>query len=343
MTESSIVLVTGANGFLGRCVVRRLVEIGRHVRALVRPGTSDEFFRSLEAAMPEGAVSVCPAGFLDPASLAAALDGVGVVLHLAASTSGPAAAQVANTVVGSERLFEASREARVARFVLVSSFGVVDAPHLARGAVLDERVPLEPHPERRDPYSFAKHRQEQLAWRYHRDRGLPLVVLRPGVIFGPDRSILGNRIGLKLPGLFLHLGLGNVIPLTYVDNCADAVVQAAFAPDVVGEAFCIVDDDLPTSRQLLRRYRREVAALRFVPVPFRLLRLLARFNAWYSDRTQGHLPAVLTPYKVDAIWKGHRYSNEKAKRLLGWSPRVPMREALDRTLAAQPGPLTRSP
>jgi nucleoside-diphosphate-sugar epimerase len=209
--------------------------------------------------------------------------------------------------------------------------------------VFDERAPLDPHPERRDPYSFAKHRQEQLAWRYYHERGLPLVVLRPGVIFGPEQTILGNRIGLRLPGLFLHLGLGNVIPLTFVDNCADAVVQAVSAPDVVGEAFCIVDDDLPTSRQLLRRYRREVTPLRFFPVPFPVLSLMARLNAWYSDRTQGHLPAVLTPYKVDAMWKGHRYSNEKAKLRLGWSPRVPMHEALARTLAADPGRLTTSP
>jgi hypothetical protein len=70
---------------------------------------------------------------------------------------------------------------------------------------------------------------------------------------------------------------------------------------------------------------------------------MARLNAWYSDYTQGHLPAVLTPYKVDAMWKGHRYSNEKAKRRLGWSPRVPMCEALARTLATDPGRLTTSP
>jgi nucleoside-diphosphate-sugar epimerase len=194
---------------------------------------------------------------------------------------------------------------------------------------------MDPHPERRDPYSFAKHRQEALGWKYHREAGLPLVVVRPGPIFGPGQPILVGRVGLNLFGLFLHLGGGNTIPLTHVDNCADAVVKAGLVPDIEGEVFCIVDDCLPTSRQLLRQYRRQVAPVPFVRVPFVLLRQLARLNASYSRRTNGHLPPVFTPYKVDAMWKGQRYSNDKAKRLLGWTPHIPMEEALSMTFAAQ--------
>jgi nucleoside-diphosphate-sugar epimerase len=162
--------------------------------------------------------------------------------------------------------------------------------------------------------------------------------VRPGPIFGPGQAILGGRVGLSLFGLFLHLGGGNVIPLTYVENCADAVIQAGLIPDIEGEVFCIVDDDSPTSRQLLKRYRRRVAPIRFVRVPFVALRQLSRLNAWYSRRTNGHLPAVFTPYKVDAMWKGQRYSNSKAKRLLHWAPRIPMEEALSATFAVQPSP-----
>ncbi|HEY6099107.1 MAG TPA: epimerase, partial [Anaeromyxobacter sp.] len=79
---------------------------------------------------------------------------------------------------------------------------------------------------------------------------------------------------------------------------------------------------------------REVSPLRVVPLPYLVLRPLSRLNAWYSARTDGHLPAVFTPYRVDSLWRPQRYSNAKAKSLLGWSPRVPMREALDRTFAA---------
>jgi nucleoside-diphosphate-sugar epimerase len=121
------------------------------------------------------------------------------------------------------------------------------------------------------------------------------------------------------------------VPLTYVENCAEAILRAGQAAGVDGRAFCIVDDDLPSSRQMLRRYRREVEPVRTVPVPFPLLRVLGALNEWYSRRTDGHLPPVFTPYKVDAMWKGHVFSNARAKAELGWSPPVPMEQALERS------------
>jgi len=328
------VLVTGATGFVGKRVVRRLAEAGRPVRALVRPGTPPTALASCLEGIQTPRVDLVEASFGDVEALRRAVDGAAVVLHLAASKSGSAAAQVANTVVGSDHLFQAALDMRTPRVVLVSSFGVIGVSSLPKGAVVDEAVEMDPHPEWRDPYSFVKHRQEMLAWKYHREHGLPLVVVRPGSIFGPGQSMLISRIGVKFFGVFLHLGGGNLVPLTYVDNCADAVIKAGDMPGIEGQAFCVVDDDLPTSRQLLRMYRRRVEPMRFVPVPFFALRQAGRWNAGYSARTNGHLPAVFTPYKVDAMWKAQRYSNAKAKQGLAWAPRVPMAEALDLTFSA---------
>jgi nucleoside-diphosphate-sugar epimerase len=337
MSEGSRpILVTGGTGFLGRAVVRSLLEKGLPVRALVRPGTAPGAFDSFLAALPGSRVELAPASFSDTPALIAAATGVEAVLHIAASKTGSAAAQVANTVVGSDNLFEACVEARVPRLVLVSSMGVMGASAVRRGGLVDEETPLEPHPEWRDPYSFAKLRQEELAWKYRRERGLPLVVLRPGVIFGPGQNLLSARVGLNLFGLFLNLGTGGAMPITYVDNCADAVVQAGIVPGIEGRIFCVVDDDLPSGRRLLSLYRRRVRRIPYVVVPGFALRLAARWNVWYFERTKGHLPAVFTPYKVDAMWKGHRFSNARAKSGLQWTPRVPMDEALDRALAAQP-------
>lgn len=328
------VLVTGGTGFLGQRVVLRLAETGHAVRALVRPGTRAEVFDSIRAAAPGCQIEVVAANLADAAGLAPAVRGVACVLHLAAAKAGSAPTQVASTVVGSDNLFRAAVEANVPRFVLVSSLGVLGAAGVPRGALVDEETPLESHPERRDPYTLAKLRQEQLAWKFQRESGLPLVVVRPGVIFGPGQNLLSARVGLSVFGVFLHLGRGMTMPLTYVDNCADAIVKAGEAPGIEGRAFCIVDDDLPTSRRLLSLYRRRVKAIPFVPVPFAVLQGIARLNVWYSDRTQGHLPAVFTPYKVDAMWKGHRFTNARLKRELGWQPRFPMAEALDRSFVA---------
>jgi dihydroflavonol-4-reductase len=324
-------LLTGARGFLGKRVLLRLAELGIPVRALIRPGTPCDELEAIKGMFPESRIEIFYGSLGDREPF----EGVGTVIHLAASKVGSPAAQVANTVVASDLLFRASVQAGIRRFVLVSSFGVIGASSLPRGGLLDECTPMDPHPEWRDPYSFTKHRQEQLAWKYRRESGLPLVVIRPGWIFGPGQNILGPRIGLSLFGIFLHLGGDNLLPLTYVDNCADAVVQAGRIHGLEGEVFCLVDDSLPTSQDLLHRYKREVGAISCVPVPFPLLRLVAFANAWYSERTQGHLPPVFTPYKIRALWAGHRYSNRKAKEMLDWVPCVPMQAALDLTLKSQ--------
>ena len=325
--------VTGATGFLGGELVRALLHHGPdRVRCLVRPGTEPGRLAALSALGPRIQVVHCRLD--DPAALGAALAGVRVLYHAAATKRGPPAALVAGTVVPTEHVLRAAARAAVERTVLVSSFSVLGVAALGRGALVDEAIPLDPHPEARDAYAFAKHRQERLAWRIAAETGLPLAVVRPGWIFGPGQDLLGSRIGLRFPGLFLHLGGRCPVPLTYVENCAEALALAGTAPGAPGRALCIVDDDLPDSRTLLSRYRREVGPLRAVPVPYPLLRLLARVNHWYSRRTEGHLPPVLTPYKVASLWRPQRYSNRLAKEVLGWTPRVSMAEALDRTLAA---------
>ncbi len=325
--------VTGATGFLGGELVRALLRQGpERVRCLVRPGTDPARLAPLSALGPR--VQLVPCRLEDAAALGAALSGVRVLYHLAATKRGSPAALVAGTVVPTEHVLRAAARVPVERAVLVSSFSVLGVAELGRGGIVDEAVPLDAHPEARDAYAFAKHRQERLAWRIAAETGLRLVVIRPGSVFGPGQDLLTSRIGLRFPGLFLHLGGRCRVPLTYVENCAEALALAGAAAGAPGRALCIVDDDLPDSRSLLARYRREVEPLRALPVPYPALRLLARANQWYSRRTEGHLPPVWTPYKVASLWRPQRYSNRLAKEVLGWTPRVSMKEALDRTFAA---------
>ena len=138
------------------------------------------------------------------------------------------------------------RRPRLPKVVLVSSFGVYGTAGIKRGALVDEDTPLEPNPERRDTYSQAKLRQEKLFRAYQERHGFPLVVVRPGVIYGPGGTPISSRVGLTVPGLFLHLGGRNLLPLTYVDNCAEAIVVAGERGASDGQAYNVVDDDLPT-------------------------------------------------------------------------------------------------
>ena len=328
-----MILITGATGFLGQRVVKTLLEKGQDkIRCFVRETTSDEYFKPVVEEAGNGELELFKGNFNNIADLEKALIGVDSVIHLASIKAGSVPVQIANNVVGSENLFQACKTSNIKRFMLCSSLGVIKASQVKKGGVIDENCPIDDKPELRDPYSHSKIVQENLAWQYYEQEKLPLVVVRPSVIFGPPDSILTPRIGLNLFGFFFHLGGGNVLPLTYKDNCAQAIVEATFKPGIEGEAFHITDDDLPTSREILRLYKRKVKSIRAIPMPYGILRQASKFNEWYSKKTIGHIPPVFTPYKVDTMWKGHRYSNAKAKEILGWQPKISMKQALEETL-----------
>jgi nucleoside-diphosphate-sugar epimerase len=328
------ILVTGATGFLGSALVGRLVARGeRDVRCLVRTGSDRSRLEALARDAGDAKVELFVGSLGTTASAAKALEGVDVVYHLAASLAGAAADMFLSTVVASKHLFDAIVAAgRPIKIVLVSSFGVYGTAALPAGALVDESTPLEPHPERRDVYSHAKLRQERLFREAAERHGLPLVVLRPGVIYGPGGSRLSARVGLDLAGVFLALGGRNLLPLTYVESCADAIAIAGRSDAAVGQTFNVVDDDLLTADEYLALYRREVERLTVVPVPYLALEAVSRAVEAYSRWSKGQLPAIFTPYKTRTTWKGTRFSNANLKAL-GWRPLVPTSKGIERAFA----------
>jgi nucleoside-diphosphate-sugar epimerase len=326
------VLVTGANGFLGKTVVRRLLETGeRDIRCAVRPGRDVSALTAIASAFPEGGVEIFRGDLTSRDAASRAVDGVEKVLHLAAGMRGSAADIVQNTVVASKYLLEGIAAAGAARVCLVSSMAVYGTVGLPQDTVVDETTRIEPNPERRDLYSFAKIRQERLFREYREKHAFDLVVARPGVIYGGGGAALPARVGVQFPGVFVHMGRGNPLPITYVENCADAVVLLG-EKGRDREAYNIVDDDPPTSREFFRAYRRKVDAIRYVSLPYPVTMALSRLVETYSRKSKGQFPAVLTPYKSEFMWGGLPASNAKLKEA-GWRQRVPTEEGLERFYA----------
>ncbi|MDE1176651.1 MAG: NAD(P)-dependent oxidoreductase [Edaphobacter sp.] len=328
------ILVTGAGGFLGKSIVERLLAHGENdVRCMLRDTTKAKGLETIAAKYPAAKLEFVSVNLRNPSEISKALAGCSMVIHAAAALKGSPAEMFLDSVVASRNLLEAvANELRAIRIVLVSSFGTMGVADLPRGAMVDERTPMEQHPELRDVYSHTKLRQEQLFWEYRAKYGFELIVLRPGVIYGPGGGHFSNRVGLSLFGRFLHLGGNNLLPLTYVDNCAEAIVVAALA-GTDGEIYNVIDDDLVTSKQYLAAYKKQVKKVKSVPVPYVALMWGSRMVERYSARSKGQLPAIFTPYKTRAMWGGNQFSNARLKSI-GWRPLLSTREGMDRAFAA---------
>ena len=87
---------------------------------------------------------------------------------------------------------------------------------------------------------------------------LPYVILRPGYVFGPGKRELSGRVGINTFGFFIQVNGSNLLPLSFVDNCAEAIVLAGLKPGVEGEIFNVVDDELISGRQFLKAYKKKV-------------------------------------------------------------------------------------
>ena len=330
-----LVLVTGAAGFIGPRVVASLIGHGfRNLRCLVRPSGNSEKLEALMTGREGGAgVELLKGNLLSREDCSRAVRDASVIYHLAASRgekSFPDAFM--NSVVTTRNLLEASlRSPCLRRFVSISSFSVYSNRGNPRESLLDESCHLDKHPEEcRDAYSFAKLKQDELVIRYGKEFGIPYTIVRPGVVYGPGNEGITGRVGIGTFGLFLHLGGSNRIPLTYVDNCAEAIVLAGLKRGVDGEVFNVVDDDLPSSRQFLRLYKRNVRHFRSLYVPHAISYLLCYLWEKYSDWSEGQLPPVFSRAAWHNYWKRTYYTNEKIKNRLGWAPKVSLADGLER-------------
>jgi len=332
------ILVTGAAGFIGPRVVESLLDRGfRNLVCFVRPSSDLGGIEAVIERRPPGArIEVLKGNLLSREDCEAIGKDVALIFHLAAGIGEKSFPDAfLNSVVATRNLLDAGLAcARLRRFVLVSSFAVYSNCHKPQGKLLDESCPVEEHPELRgEAYCFAKVKQEQIVSEYGTKRGIPYVVVRPGSVYGAAGEITG-RIGIGTFGPFLHMGGSNSIPFTYVDNCAEAIVLAGLVKGADGEVFNVVDDDLPSSREFMRLYKKNAEHFNSIYVPHAVSYAFSYLWEKYSEWSKGQLPPVFNRRRWHAEWKKTRYSNEKLKTRLGWKQKVPTAEGMRRYVEA---------
>jgi nucleoside-diphosphate-sugar epimerase len=330
------VLVTGGNGFIGRHVVAKARERGHGVRVLVRPCAE-----AAPSSAPRDDVEFVQRDLRQPGGLVAAVEGVDAVVHCAAAMGGDLATQLAVTVEGTRNLLAAMKQAGVRHIAGLSSFAVYDYLQLPDGALLDEDSPLDEHFDARAPYIQAKRIQEDLIREQAGASGWRWTILRPGIVYGKGRTWF-HHLGMQLsPGRWVCLAGDSLLPLTHVESCAGAVLDALANEAANGATLNIVDDDLPGRRRYMDALAQRTSPRPSITgVPWALLDRAARAASW-TNRTlllgKAPLPDLLLPASLHARCKPLRYSNQRAKQVLGWKPRWNLEEGLDRSFAKSGG------
>jgi len=324
--KSDHILITGADGFVGTRVVQSLLSYGfKNLRCFIRPTSRAATLEAIITEAEAGNVEILQGNLLKSDDCRKAVKDISVIYHLAAGIDKTYPGCFLNSVVTTRNLLEAAiAQPSLKRFVNTSSIAVYSNAKIKRGGLLVESCEVDRNIlERSEPYTCGKVKQDALVLDYAKKYSLPYVIVRPSVVFGPGKAKITDRIGSDTFGVFLHLGLNNIIPLTYVDNCAEAIVLAGLKKGIDGEVFNILDDDLPRSREFLKLYKRKVRKFFSIPVPYPAWYFFNYLWEKYSKWSEGQLPAVFNRRSCAVYWKGNTYSNKKAKELLGWQPHVP--------------------
>ena len=317
-------LVSGANGFIGSAVCRQLINRGVAVRALVLP---DENAAQLEALGAE----VVRADISEPLD-ASLFEEISHVFHLAAIASdwGPESLFERVNAAGTGHMLEASVQAGVNRFVHMSSLAV----HRYSGHVCgDETTPRDGSI---NAYCRTKRRAEELVESFSGQ--LHTTIIRPGVVpFGPgDRLSLPGIVDALGRGIYLHVAGGRTrVCLSYVENLAAGMVQAASRDGASGEAFVLVDE-VVTWREFIDAVAdtfQQPRATRSLPYGLAWLMALLTETAWRWLPLKGQPP--LTRYRISLFRGDLVFSSAKARAAFGYVPRIGLQEGLARTRAWQ--------
>jgi nucleoside-diphosphate-sugar epimerase len=310
------VLVTGAAGFLGGHLVDMLLERGDEVRAMVRPVEDATRLTSLEG------VEVVYGDLTDAPSLKRAVKDVQRVYNVAART-GPWGLEKdyrAVNVWGVADLITAALEAGVQRVVHTSSITVYG--HHLHGIVTEDH----PFHAEDNPYSRTKIAGEKLIADMVKERGAPVVIVRPGWIYGPrDNASFGRFVKMVDSGKGFILGSGkNVVPVVYVRDVAQGLVKAGDAGGhAIGRAYTIADDRRVTQSEYLNM----IADFLEVPHIRRHYPYPAVFAAgrvaellWQALGRRKFSPPPVTTYGVTVLGGNQEFSIDRARRELGYEP-----------------------
>lgn len=319
------VLVTGASGMVGQALVPRLIEEGYQVSAMVRPSSDRSALEGFEVRFVEGDLS-------KPETLPAVVDGIEYVVHTAAHVGdwGPAEMYRQINVVALEHLITAvRRNDNFKRWIQVSSLGIYPA--------VDHHGTDETSPANLaglDGYTRTKAEAEVVLNRYIDEHQFPAVIVRPGFIYGPgDHNVVPRLVENIRAGKMKMIGDGTKkLNNTNVHNLVDAIVLAMEKPEALGETFNIRDERLVDRREFVSAVTDEMGKPFPPKVPEGLVRSLVGVVEGFAKLAGAKKAPLITKARLKFMAVNLDFSIAKAKRILGYQPRVDFKEGMQEAL-----------
>jgi nucleoside-diphosphate-sugar epimerase len=325
MTSPKTIFITGATGLVGSHATEEALKRGHHIRALVRP-TSDV------CRLNDWGVETIVGDLEDSSALRAGVIGADWVFNCAAKVGdwGTLDEFRRLNVDALRLLLDAAVSANLDRFVHVSSLGVYEGrDHYGT----DETVP--PAATSLDAYTRSKTEAEALVLEYHRLRGLPAAIVRPGFIYGErDRTVLPKLLLNLRRGSFVYFGSGEqALNCIYVKNLVHGIFLAAENPAAIGEVFNLTDGQPVTKKQFVGR----VAVLAGLTpptrrIPRRLARFLANVVEGVAKRRGAKNPPIINQARYKFLALNLDYSIAKARRVLGYQPPFTFEEGIEQAM-----------
>lgn len=317
------ILVTGANGFVGSALCRKLIASGHQVRGLVR-ATSD---LSLLVGIP---IETITGSLTNPESLNEATRGIDIVYHVAAAVSDWGSLEYFRqvNVSGTRNIIEASILNGVSRLVYVSSVAVASFSDKHN---MDENAPQLPTPF---PYCQTKREAEELVCSYHKQGKIKVVIVRPGDIYGPgDRVALLPLSKLLRKGQMPYLGGGRKLgAFTYIDNLVDGMLLAGSTEAAFGRVYILTDGVEMTWRTYFEKLTDRLG----YPRPNLSINPRIAYAAASTLEGLYHLLHIqqrppVSRYLVTHLSTDFHFSINRAKTELGYQPLTDMDETIHRT------------
>lgn len=313
-------MVTGGTGFIGRYLVKTLVQHDWDVLLLVRVKGAGNTQNGPQVNYHVGDLT-------RPETLNGIVNHVDVIFHLAAQLGEwgvPCDSYYKLNVNGTRCLLDLCCDQKIKRFVHISTPGVQGKGH--RRA--NEDMPYNP------PYLYeqTKCMAEQLVLGYHRDFKLPVTIIRPDFVYGPGdyRRVPLYRAIQK--HLFLIVGDGSsVLHPTYVADTVEGLLLSATNPCTVGEIVNIAGPHIVSIKEYVTTIAR---ALKVKPPPFNLPQVIGKEAAFACELISKftHRAPFVSRSKIEFLTRDHGSDISKARRLIGFSPNYPLERGFQLTL-----------